>query len=215
MVKYSVLEDDPPSLDELVAMGPTALGDLFQEAYRLLANQTRTYGLGYRPGNQRFIEFCLKRDIEMITTALKTIDQRGKSIETNPASSVIDEPSPMFREKWPECDEPGKRARRELVLKTEDSSPAKKAWQVTYSSEPYEGRHMRLVYSQCFDSYDDAITHLIELAKKYAPEYVINRAKKLTRLCTTLRNSVLCVMLVMVSHSILHIRTSTQGKALL
>lgn len=180
MGKFSILADTPPTLDELVAMGPKALRDLCKEAYKRLANQTRSYGRGYRPGNQRFIEFCLKRDIEMIAMALERIDQKGKLIETNRDSKAKDNPSLIFSEEWQDCEEPGKRARRQLLLSTEDLS-AQTTWRATYSAEPYEGRHMLLVYSKRFDDYDAATTYLLELAKKYAPQNVINHVKRLKR----------------------------------
>jgi hypothetical protein len=180
MGKYSVLSDTPPTLADLVAMGPRDLRDLCKEAYRRLANQTRSYGIGYRPGNQRFIEFCLKRDIEMIAMALEIINQKEKLIETNRDSKAKDNAPLIFSEEWQDREEPGKRARRQLLLSTEDFLQ-QTTWRATYSAEPYEGRHMLCVYSKRFDDYDAATTYLLELAKKYAPPNIINHVKRLKR----------------------------------
>jgi hypothetical protein len=88
-----------------------------------------------------------------------------------------------FSYSWLASLEPGERRDCNLTLGYYKSET--QPYKVTYSEEPYEGRHMREVRSEFFTNYKAALEFAIELANCYAPYKVIkeiemklNKAKK-------------------------------------
>jgi hypothetical protein len=76
-----------------------------------------------------------------------------------------------FSYSWLTSLEPGKRRRCNLTLGYYKSET--QHFKVTYSEEPYEGRHMREVKSKSFTNYKAALESALEWAECYAPDKII------------------------------------------
>jgi len=71
--------DHEPTVEELKALGRERLYRLRLDVAKRLDNQGRIYGPTYRPGRQAFLDWNLKRDLEMIDEALEKLkkEERG------------------------------------------------------------------------------------------------------------------------------------------